>query len=49
MTTRVEGLGVGEWLRSLEADDRSAHTIRSYVGAVKRFLQWYPGYRPATR
>ncbi len=37
----IEGLGVGEWLRSLEADDRSAHTIRSYVGAVKRFLQWY--------
>ncbi len=41
MTTVEEGLGVGEWLRSLEADDRSAHTIRSYAGAVKRFLQWY--------
>ncbi len=41
MTTRVQGLGVGEWLRGLEADDRSAHTIRSYAGAVKRFLQWY--------
>ncbi len=36
-----EDLGVGEWLRSLETDDRSAHTIRSYAGAVKRFLQWY--------
>ncbi len=30
-----------EWLRSLETDDRSTHTIRSYAGAVKRFLQWY--------
>ncbi len=37
----VECPGVGEWLRGLEADDRSAHTIRSYAGAVKRFLQWY--------
>ncbi len=31
----------GGWLRNLEADDRSAHTIRSYAGAVKRFIQWY--------
>ncbi len=41
MATVIEGAGVGEWLRSLEADDRSAHTIRSYAGAVKRFLRWY--------
>lgn len=41
MATAVEGMGVGEWLRSLEADDRSVHTIRSYAGAVKRFLEWY--------
>ncbi len=41
MATVIEGPGVGEWLRSLEADDRSAHTIRSYARAVKRFLQWY--------
>lgn len=41
MAREVEGPGVGEWLRSLEADDRSTHTIRSYTGAVKRFLEWY--------
>ncbi len=41
MATTVEGPGVEEWLRNLEADDRSAHTIRSYAGSVKRFLQWY--------
>ncbi len=36
-----KGLGIGEWLRSLEAEDRSAHTIRSYAGAVQRFVEWY--------
>lgn len=41
MARDVEGPGVGEWLRSLEADDRSMHTIRSYARAVKRFLEWY--------
>ncbi len=41
MAVAIEAPRVEEWLRSLEADDRSAHTIRSYAGAVKRFLQWY--------
>ncbi len=41
MATVEEGLGVGEWLRSLESEDRSAHTIRSYAGAVQRFVEWY--------
>ncbi len=41
MAMTVEGPGVGEWLRSLEAEDRSANTIRSYAGAVQRFVSWY--------
>ena len=36
-----EGIRIGEWLRGLEADDRSANTVRSYAGAVRRFLRWY--------
>lgn len=28
------------WLGRLRADDRSAHTLRGYAGAVRRFLAW---------
>ncbi len=36
----VEDL-VAEWARDLEAADRSAHTVRAYVGAACGFLLWY--------
>ncbi len=32
---------VSEWSRDLESYDRSRHTVRAYVGAVRDFLLWY--------
>jgi site-specific recombinase XerD len=29
------------WQHDLIADDRSSHTVRRYVSAVRHFLQWY--------
>ena len=34
---------VAEWGRDLESADRSGHTVRAYMGAVRGFLSWYRG------
>ncbi len=36
----IEGL-VSKWARDLESADRSGHTVRAYLGAVRGFLLWY--------
>jgi len=41
---------IAQWRHDLIADDRSVHTVRRYVGAVRHFLLWYEAeeHRPLT-
>ncbi len=41
MNSQTAGALLDDWLGSLQAADRSIHTIRAYAGAVRRCLAWY--------